>query len=509
MQTVDTGASYPFFTPDADIIIPSVDPNSPVSLSGALLIAEFGIKVIDPLVSSSILYNYVQYSGTVSVKSINQEGTKIRLMVTQTKTNPFGDENIVFVTDETILNENIAKPTGQILSFNSMSGGINNSMVGGYYRFRLYIVQLDSVADDNTKIVGPIVFQAISYLNGKSIMVGATGPTGPIGATGARGSTGVTGITGPTGINGLMGQTGPTGITGSMGVTGVTGQQGVKGLTGSVGYQGITGPSGISGEAGPIGNVGPVGPQGSTGAAGTLGEAGPIGNIGLAGPIGQTGITGPTGNPFGPTGPTGNIGVTGITGSTGPTGWTGPTGPTGTTGKAGGPTGPTGSTGSTGSSGDNTLVAFTSGSPITVGVQGVTSFVGMIGFGSSVGTIDLNDISIYGPAYSFTMPRNGVIRSLSAFFTIDQAQNLLEPLRITATIYTAVPSGNNYVIGYARSLDPFLFGAVVPGNMAIGSVNGLSIAVSAEDRVLIVFGGYSLGNIAIASGYGTACISIE
>jgi hypothetical protein len=82
---------------------------------------------------------------------------------------------------------------------------------------------------------------------------GATGPQGVPGATGPQGATGTagvglighTGIQGPTGPQGLTGPTGPSGPTGASGLMGPTGASGATGI----GASGPTGPTGPTSDA--------------------------------------------------------------------------------------------------------------------------------------------------------------------------------------------------------------------------------------------------------------------
>lgn len=162
---VDTGASYLTYLPDMSVVIPSVNPAAPISVEGAYLLCEFGLNIDEPSLPSPPNYNAVQHSGSVGVQSINQTGVKVRLIVTQTPTNNLLNENIIYVADELFLNTNIAEPTQNIMTYSSNIGGYNNSIDFGYYRYRLYIVQLNANPDNNTLICGPVTFQAASYLS--------------------------------------------------------------------------------------------------------------------------------------------------------------------------------------------------------------------------------------------------------------------------------------------------------------------------------------------------------
>ena len=287
---------------------------------------------------------------------------------------------------------------------------------------------------------------------------GPTGPQGPIGPTGPQGVQGIQGIQGPTG------NTGATGATGSTGPQGIQGLQGLQGNTGATGATGVTGPTGIAGNAGPTGN---------------------------------TGATGPTG----------------VTGATGPTGSTGPTGPTGNTGA----TGPTGATGATPLA--NAIIPLSSGTPVSMttnneGVDGVPSF---IGFGSSdIGaealktTINITELA----NHAFSMPRDGVITSLSAFFSTSQQINLTGTnVTINARLYSSSTPSNVFteIPGTLITLTPALTGIVNEGFISRGIITGLAIPVTAETRLMVVFTSKSTGerfqNTIV--GYASAGIGIS
>lgn len=77
MIVIDTGASYPTYFVDDNQVIPIVDPSLPVSVSGALLVGEFGMSVSQPPIGPNN-YNSVFHSGTIGVKSVNQNRNKIK-----------------------------------------------------------------------------------------------------------------------------------------------------------------------------------------------------------------------------------------------------------------------------------------------------------------------------------------------------------------------------------------------------------------------------------------------
>ena len=287
--------------------------------------------------------------------------------------------------------------------------------------------------------------------------------------------------------------TGPTGATGATGATGPTGPQGIQGLQGVQGPQGATGPQGLQGIQGATGPQGPEGIQGVTGATGATGAKGPQGPQGLMGITGATGVTGPTG-------------ATGATGVTGPTG-TGATGPTGATGVTGatGITGPTGATGATGPAGTTPIsaavVPFASGEPVTLttnneNTEGVPSFVGF--GGSSAGNQSLQptlDMALIDN-HAFSIPRNSIIESLTAFFSTTIPTDLTNTfVTISARLYKSDTPDNNFeeIPGTLITLTPSITGQVPVNTVVRGTLSNLNIPVTTETRLLFVFSARSEG----------------
>jgi BclB C-terminal domain-containing protein len=261
-----------------------------------------------------------------------------------------------------------------------------------------------------------------------------------------------------------------------------------------------------------IGPRGPQGPTGRQGSTGDTGATGPTGDTGNTGPTGDTGNTGPTGD-------TGNTGPTGDTGATGPTGDTGNTGPTGDTGN----TGATGDVGPTGSSASASIIPFSSGLPITITTDDVDPRLGAaLGFGTSASVVldPSNSIDLTGgPAIllnmAFSMPRDGTIQSIAAYFSTTTTLNLVgSGITISAQLYQSSTPDNTFtsVLGpVSIILTPSLTGLLPINTIANGITTGLSASVSAQTRLLLVFsarldsGDPFLGQI---SGYASAGITI-
>ncbi|MEO2259266.1 exosporium glycoprotein BclB-related protein [Paenibacillus amylolyticus] len=291
------------------------------------------------------------------------------------------------------------------------------------------------------------------------------------------------------------------------------GSQGPAGPAGPAGPQGVPGPQGPAGVAGSQGGVGPAGTPGAAGAQGPAGATGVTGATGAAGPAGgATGATGATGS-------TGAVGAAGVTGATGDPGVAGATGVTGAAGLAG----VTGSTGVTGATGSGAIIPFASGGPaiLTTVLGGLVGTTSPIGFGSSAtgvsilgGTIDLTG-TIVGPLinFAFSVPRDGVITSIAAYFSTTAALALVgSTVTITAQLFSSPTPDNAFtaVPGAVVTLAPPLTGIIALGSISNGITTGLAIPVTAQTRLLLVFSatatGLSLVNTVV--GYASGGVNI-
>lgn len=350
---------------------------------------------------------------------------------------------------------------------------------------------------------------------------GEPGPIGPQGAAGPAGAMGPQGAIGPQGPAGNIGPMGPqglTGPTGPQGPAGETGPQGPQGESGPAGLQGLPGPAGAQGPAGETGPMGPQGPAGEPGPQGIPGAMGPQGPAGDTGPQGLQGEPGPTG-PQGFPGPAGAQGPAGRTGPIGPQGIPGPEGPQGEPG----PAGPQGPQGIPGTAGSSAIIPLASGLPVSLtslfnGLSGIPAF---IGFGSSAPGLAVlgSTIDITNPAgtltnFAFSMPRDATITAISAYFSTTLALSLIgSSITITARLYGSAAPNNilSPISGAAVTLAPPLTGTINIGHISFGSIDGLSIPVTTNDRLMMVFSitasGLSLTNT--VAGYASAGIAIS
>lgn len=215
----------------------------------------------------------------------------------------------------------------------------------------------------------------------------------------------------------------------------------------------------------------------------------------------------------------GGSGVTGPTGPTGPSG--GPTGPTGLQGIAG-PTGATGSTGPTGPVGAGAIIPFASGTPIAMTsiAGGLVGDGGLLGFGSSVDGIDVSSgtINLSGlpttQNFAFSMPRDGTITSVSAYFSTTVALALVgTTVTVQAQVYTSPTPDDTFtpVAGALVTLAPALTGILPIGTISNGITTNLSIPVTAQTRVLVAFTITATGGslINVVTGFASAGLAID
>ncbi|MDI9261143.1 exosporium glycoprotein BclB-related protein [Alicyclobacillus sendaiensis] len=152
------------------------------------------------------------------------------------------------------------------------------------------------------------------------------------------------------------------------------------------------------------------------------------------------------------------------------------------------------------------------------GLVGTTS---LVGFGSSVtgvtllgsGQIDLTGAGGTLLNFAFSMPRDGTITSIVAYFSATAALNLLgTTVTITAQLFESTTPNNTFspISGASVTLTP-LTGTIAVGQIATGSATGLSIPVSAGTRLLLVFSATASGLslVQTVAGYASAGVAIS
>ena len=130
------------------------------------------------------------------------------------------------------------------------------------------------------------------------------------------------------------------------------------------------------------------------------------------------------------------------------------------------------------------------------------------------GQIDLTGAAGTLLNMAFSVPRDGVITALEAFFSATAAIAVLGDITIRAQLYTSPsPATNTFdpIPGTLVSLTPNLTTPITLGEIARGSLDGLSIPVSLGDRIILVFSAVAEGLTVAATvlGYASAGINID
>ena len=145
---------------------------------------------------------------------------------------------------------------------------------------------------------------------------------------------------------------------------------------------------------------------------------------------------------------------------------------------------------------------------------------GFVGFGTSAQGLTVVGASIDltgGPGIAineaFSMPRDGTITSIAAYFSTTVALGLVgTTVTITAQLYESTTPDNTFtpIPGAIATLAPALTGVLAIGTTSNGVTTGLSIPVTTEGRYLLVYSitaaGVSLINT--VDGYASAGLSI-
>jgi BclB C-terminal domain-containing protein len=141
----------------------------------------------------------------------------------------------------------------------------------------------------------------------------------------------------------------------------------------------------------------------------------------------------------------------------------------------------------------------------------------LIGFGTNDtalivgGTIDTTGTS----SFAFSMPRAGVITSISAYYSVGVDLSIIgTEITISAQLYRSTTPNNIFapIVGSTVTLSPVLTGLVNAGVSLHGIITGLSIPVTAETRLMLVFSASVTSGTDIAtiiSGVASAGVSIE
>ncbi len=116
--------------------------------------------------------------------------------------------------------------------------------------------------------------------------------------------------------------------------------------------------------------------------------------------------------------------------------------------------------------------------------------------------------------FAFSVPRDGTITSIAAYFSLTTAEALVgSTVTVTAQLWSSSTPDNTFtpVPGTLVVLSPQLTGIVALGTISNGIATGLSIPVTAQTRYILVFSTTSAGVSLIntTSGYASGGITIN
>lgn len=170
------------------------------------------------------------------------------------------------------------------------------------------------------------------------------------------------------------------------------------------------------------------------------------------------------------------------------------------------------------------IIPYASGLPVvlTTVLGGLANTNALIGFGNSANNVGISSgvIDLTGAAgtllnMAYSVPRTGVITSLSGYFSTTAAISLLgSTVTITAQLFRSTTPNNTFtaVPGAFVTLAPALTGTISIGNTSSGVTSGLNIPVTAGTRLLLVFSTSVTAGFDIATtvaGYASAGVSIR
>jgi BclB C-terminal domain-containing protein len=166
--------------------------------------------------------------------------------------------------------------------------------------------------------------------------------------------------------------------------------------------------------------------------------------------------------------------------------------------------------------GSGAIIPFSSGTPLAVTTiaGGLVGFPALVGFGSSIEVLTVLGISIDLSGltnFAFSMPRDGVITSLSAFFSVTVGLSLIgTDFTLRAQLYRSTAPNNIFTPIPQAVVDMALPGLLNVGDTFNATVTGLDVGVTNQTRLLLVISaeaqGLSLLNT--ITGYVSAGVNI-
>lgn len=171
-----------------------------------------------------------------------------------------------------------------------------------------------------------------------------------------------------------------------------------------------------------------------------------------------------------------------------------------------------------------TVIPLFSGTPIalTTTVAGVAGVPALLGTGTSgttntplLNTIDLNGFGSENINFALSMPRAGTITSVSAYFSITQVSATINDtdLILHAEVYQSNALNNIFtaIPETLVTLTPVVPGLATLGTVLHGVTNNISVPVTPQTRLMMVFWAVGSGVAPLNDirGYASAGINIQ
>ncbi|MES2775789.1 MAG: exosporium glycoprotein BclB-related protein [Bacteroidota bacterium] len=169
-----------------------------------------------------------------------------------------------------------------------------------------------------------------------------------------------------------------------------------------------------------------------------------------------------------------------------------------------------------------TIIPYASGSQVALSkAYGEAPDMALLGFGNNVsgvitsaGNINLTGFPGYDKInYAFSVPRAGIITSVSAFFSSAAVSTTLgsSGVTVTARLYISTLPNNIFSpLPAILTLGPF-YGIPVQGTVSSETTTGLAIAVPAGSRLLLAFSATTTDPLAAYTfnGFASAGVTIQ
>ena len=166
--------------------------------------------------------------------------------------------------------------------------------------------------------------------------------------------------------------------------------------------------------------------------------------------------------------------------------------------------------------GGGAVIPFSSGSnPIlmTTMAGGLAETPSFIAFGANeIGPVMTSPVDLQGSSsMAFSLPRDGTITSISAYFNNLQEIDLTDSaITITVELYQSTVPNEIFTLipGTSFTLSPSLSGIVAVGFSASGSISGLNIPVTENSRILLVYSIAATGESLVHTVVGVASAGV-